>query len=1265
MQIAPLDTEELVGWLTRVSQTIDRSLRGPARAATTAELRRGLDGTNAGLAVLTQLALLDDCLRVAHLALEADGVIEADELARVADLVGVAAAKFFAVLPEYESFGDGASAPGDVERFVRVHRADRGPFGFAHPEHWRGLRLARAVEQHAHNAMPLREHERMLARVMDEVFGGRSTEIERAARRRLRELFEPALPAGVDPRAVAFCRGDGPEVFSGVAHGSQFFLRDPFDVEAIHAEARAVLHAQVERATMPAQHATGHGRTLLVLGDSGAGKTHLLRALRTQVHAQRMGYVGYMQMTTEVGDYARYALRSMIDSLERPYDAPGLSESALMYLSDGVAEGRAEIPRGDLEQIRAADLAPDELERVLGRCVDRIVRSDGLHDLESDLLQALLLLQRRDPAIQRRVVRFLRCEPLSNYDRQLLGGLAPRDQPEDALRTIRQLALIMHELHFAALVLVVDQIEEAIPDGQTVTRIQQAFDSLRAISDAVPSAVVVIACLSDVYDAIRGKLVRSLVDRLEHDPAPVRLRSQRTAEEVEQMLAARLEYLYTVLDAPWREDDPLFPFTAAQVQAVSQLRARDCLAQFRDYHAACITAHAIIAAPDGEPQEPEQTLTGLPVFVVDDEPIAEPSFEGAWREAVQNAATLPEEDDAIMMAIEEGVGAAAYELGLELAVRRTNAYLTLEGAALSRRVVRLCNGRLQGGQLGRQLDALRETMKQGTTSLALRSSDWKLQARSSTALRVGSYKEAGGRTATLEEHELREIVGVRALIAANPHGLAAWRKRDRPHARLSVIREILDLDRAPITAPAPVTSRIPVVPPVAVAPPVWPVAPELPMVAPPPGPRADHVAGPPAFDPQAVRLGVQTTLRAPPVSLALDDIKRHVAFLGSSGSGKTTIALSVVEQLLERGISVLLVDRKGDLARYASDAWWAEPTQLGAARKADLRKRVIVNLFTPGNPQGRPLRLPLIPSMRDASSTDKEQLASFAAAGLAAMMGLGRGLTATHKESVLKCAIEVLADQPEITLDDIHATISRPDPQLLVAVDALQRHFASLSECVQSLRIQRGALLSGTGEQLDVEALLPPPSERPQLSIISTAAFTDVAVLQFWVSRLLVDLGRLARKRPSPTLQSAAFFDEADVYIPATSNPATKLPMFDLLRRARSGGLGIMLATQNPGDFDYKARDNIGTWLVGKVAQARAIEKMRNLLANYPNVGPRLASQSAGQFFVLSEGPPHEIRADRALMTTTQLSDEEVLELARGNARRTHDPGAASLRASR
>jgi hypothetical protein len=250
--------------------------------------------------------------------------------------------------------------------------------------------------------------------------------------------------------------------------------------------------------------------------------------------------------------------------------------------------------------------------------------------------------------------------------------------------------------------------------------------------------------------------------------------------------------------------------------------------------------------------------------------------------------------------------------------------------------------------------------------------------------------------------------------------------------------------------------------------------------------------------------------------------------------------------------------------------------------------------------------------------------------------------------SVLQCAIQLHGDEGEVSLGSLVDTIDRPDPELYRTVGSLQRHFAGLSEDLQTLRIQRGSLLVGDGEGLDVGELLPPPGERPRLSIISTASLTEVSLLQFWVSRLLIELAHLGRRRPSKVMQAAVFFDEADAYVPAMSSPPTKEPMFDLLRRARSTGIGVLLATQNPADFDYKARDNIATWLVGKVAQDRAIEKMRNLLAGYPNVGSRLAMQATGHFFVLANGDAREIKCDRSLMNTEQLSEHEVAELARG-----------------
>src|SRR5690349_16412447 len=119
-----------------------------------------------------------------------------------------------------------------------------------------------------------------------------------------------------DPRIAAFCSPDGPAVFHAVAHSHEVYRADPFDVETIHEEARGAFRRLVEQATAPP--GLPYGRILLLKGEAGCGKTHLMRAFRNWAHAQGRGYCGYMQMSTSAGHYGRYALNNLIDSLDKP-----------------------------------------------------------------------------------------------------------------------------------------------------------------------------------------------------------------------------------------------------------------------------------------------------------------------------------------------------------------------------------------------------------------------------------------------------------------------------------------------------------------------------------------------------------------------------------------------------------------------------------------------------------------------------------------------------------------------------------------------------------------------------------------------------------------------------------------------------------------------------------------------------------------------------------------------------------------------------------
>ena len=408
-----------------------------------------------------------------------------------------------------------------------------------------------------------------------------------------------------------------------------------------------------------------------------------------------------------------------------------------------------------------------------------------------------------------------------------------------------------------------------------------------------------------------------------------------------------------------------------------------------------------------------------------------------------------------------------------------------------------------------------------------------------------------------------------------------------------------------------------------------------------------------------VLVGVTRNRAEQSVLLGVGGFTRHTALLGSTGSGKTTAALNIIEQLLMRGIPALLVDRKGDLVNYACDELWHRTPQdaLLAERQRRLREILDVAVYTPGHPEGRPIALSVVPDrMGQMKSAERRQMALQAAHFLGGMLGYKSVGKNAARISIMVKAIELMADlgYERIGLKALIDYIDERDDALLSAIGVLDvKLFDSLLEALQTLSINKQLLFPARGEPLRAEELfgLGPAARdgKTRLSVISTKFLGDLASIQFWVAQLLLELLRWSSRDPVAELQAVVLFDEADLYLPATSKPATKEPMESLLKRARAAGLGVMLATQSPGDFDYKCRENINTWLLGKIKEDAAIKKMKPMLSECSrDVGAELAGQQAGDFFLAQAGQVTAVRSQRSLLDTRQLSEQEILRIVRG-----------------
>ena len=746
---------------------------------------------------------------------------------------------------------------------------------------------------------------------------------------------------------------------------------------------------------------------------------------------------------------------------------------------------------------------------------------------------------------------------------------------------------------------------------------------------------MVISCLQDYYAKLKEYLAKTTQDRIQNSRGPINLKAPRESLEIVQMIAERLKFLYQSANLPLNEDDPTYPLPPALVRQLAGMRTRDVLNACQVYRDRCVAEGRLVPFPfDGGIKPP---------------PSFDPTIEQAWNEHHTTVSpVVPTEETELARVLCGAIGACSGELetGHEFMAEADGRFVPVEihdrDDSVERLLIGVCNKRAQGGGLGRQIEDLVKCAGEHTV-VVVRSTAYPSNPKTVVAQLLDKLITGGGRKVVVEDSDWRTMLAFESF--REKHGAAAtfapWLTQTRPLTSLDSLRAILDLDRLTRASSS--------------------AGPRTQGTVEPDSQPTDRRSAASSSPPIALVVGTTTDRRAEKVSLSAGELTRHAAFIGAPGSGKTTVALGLIEQLLLQGIPAILIDRKGDLCVYARPGMSIRDESDGplAERGEQLRRHVDVALYTPRRSDGRPLSIAAVPAGLGAlPDLERRQAARFAASALAGMMYYSNRKPDQSLLAILGRAIDLLSQehpQDPVPIESLLSFIGDQDTSLVDEVGRLDvKLFDKLVQDLETLRLNHGDLLAARGEPLEIEALFGlgrhAKPGKTRLSIISTKFLGSSQDVQFWIAQFVMEVGRWISRAPAPdgTLQAVLMFDEADLYLPAVRQPASKQPMEHLLRRARSAGLGLLLATQSPGDFDYRCRDNIRTWFVGQVKETNSLAKMKPMLSECRvDVAARLPGQTTGQFHLIRDGVVTSLMADPSAVDPRQIPEDEILSLAR------------------
>jgi hypothetical protein len=376
------------------------------------------------------------------------------------------------------------------------------------------------------------------------------------------------------------------------------------------------------------------------------------------------------------------------------------------------------------------------------------------------------------------------------------------------------------------------------------------------------------------------------------------------------------------------------------------------------------------------------------------------------------------------------------------------------------------------------------------------------------------------------------------------------------------------------------------------------------------------------------------------------DLVTHAVIIGMTGSGKTGLGIGLLEEAAIDAIPALVIDPKGDLGNLLlsfpalapqdfrpwinlddaartgmePDAYAARQAELWArglaewgqdgARIAHYRDAANVAIYTPGSTTGIPLSVLRSfsappPEIRGDAELMGERIGT-SVSGLLGLIGVDADPVRSREHILLSTILgHAWRHAEDLDLGGLIQRVQSP-PVTRVGVLDLETFYPASDRFAFAMRLN-GLLAAPAfatwleGDPLDVDRLLYTPEGRPRLAVISIAHLGD-AERMFFVSLLLAQvLSWMRRQSGTTSLRALIYMDEVAGYLPPVANPSSKAPLLTLLKQARAFGLGVVLATQNPVDLDYKGLSNTGTWFLGRLQteqdKARVLDGLQGAIA--------------------------------------------------------------------